>query len=60
MPFLTQHILVVANETATGRALHDAVRAFTVDPAARVPVVAPALNSRVRHRPSDRGAAHGA
>jgi hypothetical protein len=40
----TQHILVVANETATGDDLHRTVRAFAADPAARVHVVAPALN----------------
>lgn len=53
MPFTNQRILVVANETATGPELHDAVRAFVVDPAARVLVVAPALNSRMRHWFSD-------
>ena len=60
MRFLTQQILVVANETATGRELHDTVRAFAIDPAARVHVVAPALNSRVRHWFSDCDAAHDA
>src|SRR4051794_13449941 len=49
----TQHILVVANETATGEQLHRTVRALAADPAARVRVVAPALNSRVRHWFSD-------
>ncbi len=53
-----QHILVIANETATGRELHDTVRAFAVDPAARVHVVAPALNARLRHWFSDCDAAH--
>jgi hypothetical protein len=53
----TQHILVVANETAAGEELHHTVRAFAADPAARVHVVAPALNSRVRHWFSDRDAA---
>jgi hypothetical protein len=48
-----QHILVVANETATGEQLHRSVRALAADPAARVRVVAPALNSRVRHWFSD-------
>jgi hypothetical protein len=60
MRFLTQQILVVANETATGRQLHDTVRAFAIDPAARVHVVAPALNSRVRHWFSDCDGAHDA
>ena len=49
----TQHILVVANETATGEELHHTVRAFAADPAARVHVVAPALNTRLRHWFSD-------
>lgn len=40
----TQHILVVADETATGGDLHRTVRAFAADPAARVHVVAPAPN----------------
>ena len=34
MPAPTQHILVVANETATGPELHHAVRSFAADPAA--------------------------
>src|SRR4051794_6405814 len=49
----TQHILVVANETAPDEQLHRTVRALAADPAARVLVVAPALNSRVRHWFSD-------
>jgi hypothetical protein len=57
MPVRSQHILVVANQTATGRELHDTVRAFAIDPAARVHVVSPALNSRVRHFFSDSDAA---
>ncbi len=44
----TQHILVVANETATGEHLHHTVSAFAVDPEARVHVVAPAPRSRMR------------
>jgi hypothetical protein len=44
----TQHILVVANETATGEHLHHTVNAFAVDPEARVRVVAPAPRSRMR------------
>jgi hypothetical protein len=54
----TQHILVVANETAAGEDLHHAVRSFAADPAARVHVVAPALNSRLRHWFSDSDAAY--
>jgi GABA permease len=53
MPSTTQHILVVANETAAGEELHHTVRAFAADPGARVHVVAPALNSRIRHWLSD-------
>src|SRR4051794_7404641 len=45
MSFPTQHILVVANETATGEELHRTVRALAGDPAARVHVVAPALDA---------------
>jgi hypothetical protein len=57
MPAPSQHILVVANETATGPELHRAVRAFAADRAARVRVVAPALNSRLHHWFSDSDAA---
>lgn len=60
MPSTTQHILVVANETATGEELHHTVRSFAADPAARVHVVAPALNSRVRHWFSDTDGARAA
>jgi nucleotide-binding universal stress UspA family protein len=60
MPLTNQRILVVANETATGQELHNTVRAFVVDPAARVHVVAPALNSRMRHWFSDSDAAQAA
>jgi len=52
-------ILVVTNETARGEELYDAVLAQTrrEGPAARVLVVAPALNSRLRHWLSDDAAA---
>jgi universal stress protein family protein len=47
-------ILVVANETSEGRALHTTIRSRAPDPGAvRVLLVAPALNSRVRHWLSD-------
>jgi K+-sensing histidine kinase KdpD len=49
----TQHILVVANETATGEHLHRTVSAFAVDPAARVLVVAPAPRSRWRRQAAE-------
>ena len=47
-----RRILVVANETVEGRALHEAVR-FRAQRSAEVLVVAPALNSRLRHWVSD-------
>jgi hypothetical protein len=48
------HILVIANETIGSNALHEAVRATAArHGAARVAIVAPALNSRVRHWTSD-------
>lgn len=49
-----RRILVVANETVGGAVLHDAIRARTgSDGRAEVLVVAPALNSRLRHWVSD-------
>lgn len=47
------HILVVTNETAVGHTLYDAVTAAAVPTGADVTVVAPALNSRLRHWLSD-------
>jgi hypothetical protein len=54
-------ILVIANETVESQILHDAVCA-AADPAdsARVAIVAPALNSRVRHWLSDEDEARAA
>jgi len=54
-----RRILVVTNETARGDELHDAVvtQAVRAHPRARVLVVAPALNSRLRHWLSDDAAA---
>jgi GABA permease len=46
-------ILVIANETADSEQLHDVVRTAAAGPKADVLVVAPALNSRVRHWLSD-------
>jgi GABA permease len=46
-------ILVVANETIEGGELLDAIRARTSGKATKVIVVAPALNSRLRHWISD-------
>jgi ribosomal protein S18 acetylase RimI-like enzyme len=45
-------ILVIANETVESPVLHKAIRA-SADDGARVAVVAPALNSRLRHWLSD-------
>jgi hypothetical protein len=50
-------LLVIANETIEGQALHDEVRARAAVPRAEVLVVAPALNSRLRHWMSDSDAA---
>jgi nucleotide-binding universal stress UspA family protein len=52
-------ILVISNETARGDELHDAVLALAdhAHPRAHVLVVAPALNSRLRHWLSDDAAA---
>ena len=47
------HILVVTNETAVGHVLCDTVAAVAVPNRADVTVVAPALNSRLRHWLSD-------
>jgi GABA permease len=52
-------ILVVANETVDGDVLHETVRARAGDDA-NVLVVAPALNSRLRHWTSDEDAAQAA
>jgi hypothetical protein len=52
-------ILVVANETCAGRALLDELRR-RAGPEAEVLVVAPALNSRLRHIFADTDAAYAA
>ena len=46
-------LLVVANETVEGEALHDAIRARAAGRGSDVLVVAPALNTRLRHWMSD-------
>jgi hypothetical protein len=56
----THHLLIVANETVEGSALVDTVRDIALSHDASVFVVAPALNSRLRHWMSDSDAAHGA
>ena len=53
-PGSARRILVVANETVAGAVLHDAIRARAGEAGhAEVLVVAPALNSRLRHWISD-------
>ena len=52
-------VLVVANETVDGDVLHETVRARAGDDA-EVVVVAPVLNSRLRHWTSDEDAARAA
>jgi GNAT superfamily N-acetyltransferase len=60
-PDRTRRILVVANETVESPVLQDALRAARADEAdTQVLVVAPALNSRLRHWLSDEDAARGA
>ena len=54
------HVLVIANETVEGQALVDAVRFRATTRDAAVLVVAPALNSRLRHYMSDSDRAHAA
>ena len=55
------HLLIVANETVEGSALVDTVRDIALSTDAEVLVVAPALNSRLRHYMSDSdGARHAA
>src|SRR4051812_33275672 len=52
-----RRILVVANETVTGTVLHQAIRFRAKNVGGEVLVVAPALNSRLRHWMSDVDAA---
>jgi GABA permease len=49
----THRLLVIANETVEGATLHDVIRRRTAGRRAEVIVVAPALNSRLRHWVSD-------
>jgi hypothetical protein len=48
-----RRILVISNETVTGAVLHQAIRFRAHNVAGEVLVVAPALNSRLRHWMSD-------
>jgi nucleotide-binding universal stress UspA family protein len=54
------HLLVVANETVEGNVLIEIVRDVALSRDANVFVVAPALNSRLRHWMSDSDCAHSA
>src|SRR3954447_12431380 len=54
------HLLVITNETAEGDVLHDTVKDIALQADADVAVVAPALNSRIRHWLSDEDAARAA
>ena len=57
----TRRVLVITNETADGAVLHETILASASDPGSEVLVVAPALNSRLRHWLSDSdGARHAA
>jgi hypothetical protein len=55
-----RRILVVANETVAGGALRDAIRAAAEGARANVLVVAPALNTKLRHWTSDEDQARAA
>src|SRR4051794_9290218 len=48
-----RRILVISNETVTGTVLHEAIRFRAKNVGGEVLVVAPALNSRLRHWMSD-------
>lgn len=48
-----QKILVIANETSTGNELHEAIEARMITADDEVLVIAPALNTRLRHWLSD-------
>jgi GABA permease len=54
------HLLVVANETVEGQLLVETVRDVALSRHADVLVVAPALNTRLRHWMSDSDRAHSA
>jgi GABA permease len=56
----TRRILVVANETVESRILHDAIRTDADGEGTEILIVAPALNSRVRHWVSDEDEARNA
>src|SRR5215211_7327526 len=56
----THHLLIVANETVEGTALVEAARDIALSHDAEVFVVAPALNTRLRHWMSDSDGARAA
>lgn len=56
----TRRVLVITNETADGAVLHETILTSASSPGTEVLVVAPALNSRLRHWLSDSDAAHAA
>ena len=55
-----RHVLVITNETAEGAVLHETILASAAAPGSEVLVVAPALNSRLRHWLSDSDGARAA
>jgi hypothetical protein len=57
-PPAPHRVLVIANETVTGKELHEAIVAYAEE--TDILVVAPALNSRLRHWTSDEDRARGA
>ena len=57
---LGRRVLVISNETVTGTVLHQAIRFRAQNVCGEVLVVAPALNSRLRHGMSDVDAARAA
>ena len=50
---MSRKLLVIANETCAGRELLDEIRTRSAEPGTEVLVVAPALNSRLRHLLAD-------
>lgn len=56
----SRHVLVITNKTAEGAVLHETILASAAAPGSEVLVVAPALNSRLRHWLSDSDGARAA
>ncbi len=59
-PQQTRRVLVITNETGDGAVLHETILISASHPRTEVLVVAPALNSRLRHWLSDSDDAHAA